>query len=432
MFTLDLHVHTCLSPCGELEMHPAAVVAAACAAGLDAVAVCDHNSAANVAATVRAGAAAGLPVLAGMEIASEEEVHVIGLLPGAEAAERLQGRVYAALPGRNDPEAFGPQVVVSEGGEVLGFEERLLIGATTWDLGRVVRAVHDEDGLAIAAHVDRERFGLVGQLGFVPPGLALDALEVSGRTPLPEARRRFGAHGLPILTSSDAHDPRAVGCAVTLMLLREPSFPEVRLALAGREGRAVLGGGRPMEDLSLHILDVAQNGLEAGATSLEVDLTEDPADDTLVVEIGDNGRGMTQAAADAARDPFVTSRTTRRVGLGLSLLEAASRAAGGELAIESAPGRGTRVRASFQRSHVDRAPLGDLEATVLALVAGNPGVNVRFRHAVGGRAYEVESARIVEETGGRSVQSPEGLSLLRRLVRQGEAMVNEAVVQGVR
>jgi signal transduction histidine kinase len=306
---------------------------------------------------------------------------------------------------------------------VTGFEERLLIGATTWSLDRVVAAIHDAGGLAVAAHVDRERFGLIGQLGFVPPGLPLDALDVSARTPLPEARARFGATRLPVVTSSDAHEPRALGRAVTLMLLAKPVFDEIRLALEGRGGRAVLGGGRPMEDLSLHILDVARNGIEAGATQLEVDLTEDPAADTLVVEIRDNGRGMTRSEADRARDPFVTTRTTRRVGLGLPLLEAAAQAAAGSLAVESAPGQGTEVRATFQRSHIDRAPLGDVEATVLALVAGHPDVDIRVRHAVGDRAYTVSSQAIVEGTGGRSVQSPEGLALLRRTVREGEVFV---------
>jgi hypothetical protein len=417
---VDLHVHTCLSPCGALEMHPAAVVAAACARGLAAIAVCDHNSAANAAAAVRAGLAAGLPVLAGLEIASEEEVHVVALLPDAAAAGRLQARVYEALPGRNDPDAFGLQPIVDEHGVVLGMDDHLLIGATTWPLDRVVSAIHEEGGLAVAAHVDRERFGLVGQLGFVPADLPLDALEVSSRTPLPAARQRFGALGLPILTGSDAHEPDALGTAATLMLLEEASFEDVRLALAGEAGRAVLGGGRPMEDLSLHILDVAVNGIEAGATRLDVDLEEDPAGDRLVVEIRDDGRGMPRAAAAMAVDPFYTTRATRRVGMGLSLLSAAARAAGGDVSIESAPGAGTRVRAWFRRSHVDRPPLGDLEATVLALVAGHPDVEVSFRHAVGGQAYVVRTDAVVRQVGGRSVQSPEALALLRRLVREGE------------
>lgn len=415
---LDTHVHTCLSPCGDLDMHPAALVAAAREAGLHAVAICDHNSARNVAATRRAAAGVGLGVLAGMEITSEEEVHVVALLPGVEAAERLQQRVYDVLPGQNDPSVFGPQVVADEHGEVLGFEDRLLIGATTWSVERVVRAIHEADGLAIAAHADRERFGIIGQLGLVPPGLALDGIEISRRMVLPDARARFASLGYPVITASDAHAPREVGAAVTLMLLERPDFGEVQQAFQGRNGRAVLGGGRPMEDLALHMLDIAENALDAGATRLEIDLVEDLARDLLTIEIRDNGRGMPADVAAAAVDPFYTTRTTRKVGMGLALLAAAARAAGGGLTIESAPGEGTRVRARFQHSHVDRAPLGDLEGTLMALMVGRPDVDVWFRHLADDREFSVSSRAIAGEP---SLQSPEGLARLREAIRRGEA-----------
>lgn len=418
---LDLHVHTCLSPCGDLDMHPSGLVGAASAAGLDAVAVCDHNSARNLAATERAAARAGLTVLAGMEIASEEEVHVLALLPDVAAAEGLQKRVYADLPGHNHAEVFGDQVVADEDGEVLDFDQHLLIGATRWSLDQVVRAIHDAGGLAIAAHVDRERFGLIGQLGFVPPSLPLDAIEVSRRLPLPIARQTFGALGLPILTSSDAHQPDEIGAAVTLMLLERPDHQEVRQALQGANGRAVLGGGRPMEDLALHMLDIAQNALEAGASRVELVVAEDVDGDRFDFELRDNGRGMTPEAVQQVLDPFFTTRTTRRVGMGLSLLAQAARAAGGDLTIESKPGEGTRVHAWFQRSHVDRAPLGDLEGTLMALMAGNPDVDVRVAHAVGTHRWALSSQEIAGRVAGGSLQSPDGLAQLREAIRRGEA-----------
>ncbi len=416
---VDLHVHTCLSPCGELEMHPAAVAAAAHGVGLGAIAICDHNSAANAAATMRAGAALGLPVIAGMEIASEEEVHVLGWLPDVDAAARLQHRVYEALPGRNDPRVFGDQVVVDESGVVSGFEERLLIGATTWTIDRVVQAVHDEGGLAVAAHVDRERFGVIGQLGFIPADLPLDALEVSARMPLAEARARYGAFGDPIVTGSDAHQRDALGRSVTWMLLESPRFDDIRLALEGREGRAVLGGGRPMEDLSLHLLDVAQNAVEAGATRVEISVEEHPETDRLVIEISDNGRGMDAETVARVTDPFYTTRTTRRVGLGLSLLAANANAAGGALTVDSAPGRGPRVRATFGYSHIDRPPLGDLETTVVVFVAGAPQLDLVFRHRLGERSYTVDTAHLVVD--GEPLDSTGRLAALRGAVRRGEA-----------
>ncbi len=418
---LDAHVHSCLSPCAELEMHPAAVAARAAQVGLDALALADHNSAGNVAAAVRAGMRRGVAVLAGMEVTSEEEVHVLALLPDAAAAARLQQRVYRVLPGRNDPSLFGEQVVVDEDGEVLAFEDRLLIGATTWSLDAVVHAIHAERGLALAAHADRERFGLVGQLGFVPPGLALDAIEVSRHLALDEGRRRFGSSGVPVVTASDAHRLDQVGTAVMLVLAEGLTFGELVQAFRGANGRAILGGGRPMEDLAMHLLDIAHNAIEAGATRIDLAITEDFERDRLVIEVADNGPGLPPEACGRAADPFYTTRATRPVGLGLSLLEAAARAAGGTLSIESAPGAGTRVTATFQRSHVDRQPMGDLEGTLMALMAGRPDVDIRYRHAVGGRQFALSSREFAAALPGGALQTPEGLARLRQAIREGEA-----------
>ena len=204
---VDTHIHTCLSPCAELDMHPSAIVDAAVRAGLDAIAVCDHNSAENAAAVQRAGNAAGLAVIPGMEITSSEEVHILGLLPDIAAAMELQSKVYRSLPGRNDENAFGMQVIANEFAEVLGFKEHLLSGATTLNLDRVVAAIHDVDGLAVASHVDREGFGIIGQLGFIPPGClwmqskcrSEPRCPARARRSLPKENTRFSA--LPMPTS---------------------------------------------------------------------------------------------------------------------------------------------------------------------------------------------------------------------------------------
>jgi 3',5'-nucleoside bisphosphate phosphatase len=420
---MDTHVHTCLSPCAELEMHPAALVEAAVAAGLDTVAVCDHNSTENVPAVERAGRRAGLAVIPGMEVTTAEEVHVVGLLPHVEAAMELQSRVYAALPGRNDERAFGMQVIANEHAEVLGFNEHLLAGATTLSVDEVVAAIHRVRGLAVAAHVDREGFGIIGQLGMIPPGLGLDALEVSRRTTHAEACRAYPQFA--VLCASDAHEPKDIGAAATFAWMAEPTLSELRKALAEQDGRMILGGGRLMEDLALHILDIAQNSVEAGATSIEIDLLEDPERDRLLIEVRDDGPGMDGERVARAADPFFTSRTTRRVGMGLSLLAEAARAAEGDFKIDSAPGAGTRVRATFRHSHIDRAPLGDVETTMMVLMAGQPQVDVRFRHCVGDRIFELDS-RDLRPAGESGVIFPELLSALREYIRQGEAELRKA------
>lgn len=237
----DLHVHTCLSPCADLTMAPRTIVAHAAGCGLDAIGIADHNSALNVVAVMRAARDSGLAVLPAMEITSREEVHILAIFGAPEGALAMQEFVYRRLPGENQPEIFGLQVLVNEDHEVLGFEPRLLAGATGWSISEVVDRVHRLGGLAVAAHADREAFGLLGHLGFLPPGLALDGLEVSARTPVAEFRRRWPeCAGLPLLRFSDAHSPEQIGSAATGFCLPEVSLEELSKALRGVDGRSVV------------------------------------------------------------------------------------------------------------------------------------------------------------------------------------------------
>jgi len=284
----------------------------------------------------------------------------------------------------------------------------------------VVDEIHKVNGLAVASHVDREGFGIIGQLGFIPTGLALDAIEVSARTPLPVARTKFAPNQeYEILCASDAHEPKDVGRAATFALMQEPTLAELHRALTGEGGRIILGGGKPMEDLSLHILDIAQNSIEAGAGVIEIDITEDLGEDRLVIEVRDNGRGMDPETLAKATDPFFTTRNTRRVGLGLPLLAAAARAAGGSLKVESSPGKGTYIRATFQHTHVDRAPMGDIETTLMALISAQPDRSIRFRHRIQDRFFELDSQDF--RAAEIDVTTAEGLAVLRQAIRRGEA-----------
>jgi anti-sigma regulatory factor (Ser/Thr protein kinase) len=336
-----------------------------------------------------------------------------------EAALTLQSRVYQALPGRNQDNAFGMQVIANENAEVMGFNDHLLAGATEFEVERVVDAIHGVGGLAVASHVDREGFGIIGQLGIIPPGLRLDALEVSWRMSLPAGRAAFAPRNeFPLITASDAHEPKDVGRAATFALLEKPTLPDLGLAFREQQGRMILGGGRLMEDLALHILDIAQNSIEAGASGIEIELQEEPASDRLIIEIRDNGLGMDAEACARAEDPFFTTRTTRRVGMGLSLLAEAARTAGGGLEIDSEPGKGSRVRAVFCYRHIDRAPIGDIETTLMVLLAGHPDLSIRFRHSVGQASFELDSRDL--RLAGIDPATADGLAALRQVIRRGE------------
>jgi len=225
-------------------MTPRAIVRTAVDKGLDMIAVCDHNSARNAAATQRAASGSNLTVIPGIEITSSEEVHVLGLFPSETEAEAVQEEVYSRLFGENKEEVFGYQVVVDEFDDVEDLDQRLLIGATTLRTERVANLIHRFQGLAVASHVDRPGFGLFSQLGFIPETLKLDALEVSKHSDFEKVRAKFPQAGnYPLITSSDAHYLKDVGSAVTLAKMAQPSFAELKKALAGQEGRAIIETG---------------------------------------------------------------------------------------------------------------------------------------------------------------------------------------------
>jgi len=239
-FSADLHIHTCLSPCSDWEMSPKKIVAKSIEKQLDIIAICDHNSAENVQAVKRLGEKRGLCVLPGMEICSREEVHMLGIFNTVEQAQAMQEFVYAHLPGENQAEVFGYQVIANEKDEVCGEVSRLLIGASRLSLQDIVVKIHKLGGLSIASHVDRPSFGIIGQLGFIPEDLSLDGLEVSYRVPLNEVRKKVpGVMNFPCISSSDAHFLDDIGKIKTVLTLAAPTFEEIRLALKGQDGRKI-------------------------------------------------------------------------------------------------------------------------------------------------------------------------------------------------
>jgi len=146
-----------------------------------------------------------------------------------------------------------------------------------------------------------------------------------------------------------------------------------------------------MEDLSLHILDIAENSICGSAKTIEIRIDEDRNKDLLTIEIKDDGKGMDEQSLQKALDPFFTTRTTRRVGLGLPLLAQAARESGGTIELHSEPGGGTTVRATFVHSHIDRKPMGDIDQTLQTLVAGHPEIDFLYEHKTNGSIYHFDT-----------------------------------------
>ena len=221
-------------------MSPREVVNAALKKGLDLIGVCDHNSAENVLAVKKAGERNGLMVIGGMEVASSEEAHILVFFDDDYDLLGFQKHIYRHLDGRNDEHAFGLQVIADDEDGVTGFCDRLLIAATSLPAEAIVAEARMAKGesLVIAAHVDREAFSMIGQLGFIPPGLSLDAVEISPHIAVADARRRFPeCTKYPVITGSDAHHPEDVGKRYTCFTVADGTIAEIRMALAGRDGR---------------------------------------------------------------------------------------------------------------------------------------------------------------------------------------------------
>jgi anti-sigma regulatory factor (Ser/Thr protein kinase) len=181
-----------------------------------------------------------------------------------------------------------------------------------------------------------------------------------------------------------------------------------------------------MRELSLHVLDVLENALAAGATAVNVRIVEDPAVDRLTIEVRDNGQGMDTETVQQVLDPFFTTRTTRHVGLGLPLFAAAARRCDGDLIVDSAPGCGTMVTATFRHSHLDRAPLGDMPGTLLAYLLHGDGNTPRlgYYHQVKDRAFDLDTAAIEAELGGIPLSYPAVRTWLQDYIREGEAQLS--------
>ena len=175
-----------------------------------------------------------------------------------------------------------------------------------------------------------------------------------------------------------------------------------------------------MRELSLHILDALENSVEAGATRLELLIRENLKKDVLEIVIRDNGRGMSKEFVQQVLNPFVTTRTTRHVGLGLPLFAAAAQRCNGDLHIESEPGVGTTVTVTFQHSHIDRAPLGDLSGTLLAIILSDRPVDILLRHRVDRRTFSLDTAEVRRELGSVPLSHPRVREWLETTLRAGE------------
>jgi 3',5'-nucleoside bisphosphate phosphatase len=242
LFRADLHIHTVLSPCGDLEMSPASIVSEASRKGLDIIGITDHNTTRHCNLIKKIAAKKGIFVLQGAEITTKEEVHCLTFFENTDALDEFQKFIDANLPEiLNNPLIFGDQVEVDENEMIIYEEKRLLTNAIKKSLPEVESFVHGLNGLFIPAHINRKKNSIYSQLGLLPENLNADALEVS-RVTTPEefAKDHPEINKYSLTRSSDAHYLKDIGIAYTILNMCEPSFEEIRQTLHGKNGRKII------------------------------------------------------------------------------------------------------------------------------------------------------------------------------------------------
>ncbi len=229
-YQAELHIHTVLSPCAGVEMIPPLIIHTAVSLGLNMIAITDHNASENVAAVIKAAKGQDITVLPGMELQTEEEVHVLCLFDTLEQLAELQKIVDQTLPDiPNNVDYFGEQFIVDHTGEFIQRKEQL-------SFEDAYAAVASLDGLFIPAHVDRQAFGLIYHLGFVPPDLDIDALEISRHLTPEAAFDKFPQiKGYPLIQSGDVHYLDDF-LGVNQFQLNAPTIKEIKLAFLGEKG----------------------------------------------------------------------------------------------------------------------------------------------------------------------------------------------------
>jgi len=174
-----------------------------------------------------------------------------------------------------------------------------------------------------------------------------------------------------------------------------------------------------LRELALHILDIAENSISAGATRILISVDENLNADRLAITIEDNGKGMDAETLARITDPFITSRTTRNVGLGIPFFKAAAESCDGHFKIQSRPGKGTTVKAEFKHSHIDRMPLGDLAGTLQTLIIGTPDVHWVFEHRINDEFFQFDDEPVKEILDGVPLSDPSVMRYIRDTLRTG-------------
>ena len=241
-YRADLHIHTVLSPCGDLDMSPANIIQKALEKGLDIIGITDHNTTRHCRLISKLAQPAGIFVLMGAEVTTREEVHCLTFFENDDQLSEFQVYLDEHLPHiPNDIERFGYQVVVNEDEQIIDEIEFLLISALDQSIEQVEQKVHSLGGIFIPAHIDRPSYSIISQLGFIPPDLLIDGIEISAKSKVQSVVHLLGTQSeRTIIKNSDAHYLENIGKAFSTFEMEHRTFNEIIKALHGILGRKII------------------------------------------------------------------------------------------------------------------------------------------------------------------------------------------------
>lgn len=241
-FKADLHIHTVLSPCGDLEMSPSNIIRAAKSKQLDLIGITDHNTTRQCAVIRELGLREGIYVLCGAEVTTKEEAHCLAFFDTTESLEAFQEYLDAHLPDvKNNPDLFGYQVAVDAEDNIFFEEDRSLVSAIDQSIEKIEETIHSLNGIFIPAHVNKGKNSVISQLGFIPDDLKFDALELSKHISREEfiSQNKYLRNNV-FIKSSDAHLPELIGETTTLFVMEALNFEEIKKALHHIDNRTVI------------------------------------------------------------------------------------------------------------------------------------------------------------------------------------------------
>ena len=238
-FKADLHIHSVLSPCGDLEMSPKAVIAKAVEEKLDIIAITDHNSFDNNLAYFKIAAQNNIKLIWGVEIQTNEEIHIIALFDDYDKSMILNKKIHESLlPLKNDPEYFGDQVIIDEHENIIGFEETALINSVTWSLDETLAIVRELDGFCFPSHVDAVSYSIISQLGFIPEESRFSAVGLTAKVKINSLLEKYPyLNNFSMVRNSDAHYLKDIGSGFTNFYISEPTVSEIEKATKKLDGR---------------------------------------------------------------------------------------------------------------------------------------------------------------------------------------------------